>query len=57
MVTRVSSGTRVPGSGSTSTAPHPVGYPVPNVEAGVQLYSVDELFTLHEELPPRLIGT
>ena len=28
------SGTRVPGSGSASTAPHPVGYPVPNFEAG-----------------------
>ena len=38
MVTRVpgypvSSGTRVPGFGSASTAPHPVGYTVPNFEA------------------------
>ena len=33
----VYSGTRVPGSGSASTAPHPVGYPVLNFEAGVQL--------------------
>ena len=32
--------TRVPGSGSASNAPHPVGCPVPNFEAGVQLYSL-----------------
>ena len=31
------SGTRVSGSDSASTASHPVGYPVPNFEAGVQL--------------------
>ena len=31
----VSAGTRVPGSGSAPTAPHPVGYPVLNFEAGV----------------------
>ena len=40
----VSAGTRVPGSGygsgSALTAPHPVGYPVPNFEAGVHLYDV-----------------
>ena len=39
MVTRrvpVSAGARVPGSALTT--PHPVGYPVPNFEAGVQLY-------------------
>ena len=36
----VSAGTRVPGPGSASTVPHPVGYPVPNFEAGVQLYSL-----------------
>ena len=43
MVTRVPGypclpGTRVPGFGSASTAFHPVGYPVPMFEAGVQLY-------------------
>ena len=39
MATRgaVSAGTRVPGSGSASTAPHPVGCPIPNFEAG-ELY-------------------
>ena len=29
---------RVPGSSSGETPPHPVGYPVPFFEAGVQLY-------------------
>ena len=37
----VSAGTRVPGTGSASNAPHQVGCPVTNLEAGVQLY-IDE---------------
>ena len=42
MVTRlpVSFGTWVACSGPASTAPPPVEYPVPNFEAGVQLYYV-----------------
>ena len=38
----VSAGARVTGSGfgSALTAPHPVGYPIQNFEAGEQLYTV-----------------
>ena len=35
----VSAWAQVPRSGSASTASHPVGYPVPNLEAWVQLYA------------------
>ena len=48
MVTRVSvsAGTWVPGSGSGYPPPDPVGYPVPNFEAGVQLYCALLKFSL-----------
>ena len=45
-------GTRVPGSGSASTASPPVGYPVPNFEAGVQLYSMTRFRFRFNRLPP-----
>ena len=51
----VSAGTRVPGSGSALTAPHRVGYPVPNFEAGLQLYWRVRLqlpCSPHELVPP-----